>query len=133
MDFSELLKILLGILFAIIGWFFIKYLNRQESDFLALNKKQEKVYEILIETQQKNIESSNRLSNSIDRLNIIVTNIEAEAAQRYVALNSRMDDLHAASELLRLRVHFVINKLTVLKLILEKLDGKTMSGNWDSP
>lgn len=131
-DISDLLKIIITVIIAILGWLYIKYSNRQEEDLKSLSEKHETIYEALIETQQRNTESSNRLASSIDKLTITVVNIESQSAERHASLTARINDNHEAIELIRLRLHWVINKMTVLKMHLEK-DGTRLTGNWETP
>lgn len=123
---------LLGVLWGIVQVFARKYADRQENDLAGLSKKHAELYKELIETQRQNSDSSNRLSLSIDRLTQTVSHIEEQTDERYRAINSRMDDTHEALELIRKRLHWVMNKITILKFSLEK-SGDRLAGDWDAP
>lgn len=132
MEFLELIKIIVGVAAAVIGWLYIKRDSRQEEDVKSLAEKHEAIYLVLIEAQQKNTESSNRLASAIDKLTITVANIESQAAERHASLTARINDIHEANELVRKRLHWIINKVTIIKFQLEK-DGTRLSGEWEAP
>lgn len=124
---------IIGVLWAIIGSFSNRYANRNESDVKELAQKHEELYKVLISTQEKNTDSTNRLSIAVDRLTNTVSHLEIQASERHDALSKRIDDLHKAEELIRLRIHWIMNKITVLKFSIEGSSGKQIGGDWNSP
>lgn len=143
MTTPEVFTVILGCLTGIIGWLYIKKDTRTETDIREMSAghkedlkritdRNEKIYESLIETQQKNTESTNNLAKAIDKLTITVAQIEAQSAERHASLTARINDNHDAIELSRMRIHWIVNKLTVLKMALEK-SGQHLSGDWEAP
>lgn len=129
---KNIITIVITVVVGIIGWLYVKYSGRQEEDMKNLSDRHQKIYEMLINTQEKNTESSNRLATAVDKLAVTVTNLENQSAERHASLTARINDNHEAIELIRARMHWVVNKMTILKFAAEA-NGAKMTGDWEAP
>lgn len=147
---SEILSLaigLLGVLWGVIREYSTRQSLRQEGDVKELARdlatKHSDLYEKVISTQKEFTNSSNRLSLALDRLTQTIDHVETQASERHNSLNARVTDMHVdvnkrfeefheAQELVRLRIHWIINKLTVLKFNVES-NGKSLGGEWNAP
>lgn len=135
MDRAEIFYLAIGVvgaLWAIISTLTGKYTSRQEADLQRVNEKLEKFYSDLIETQKENTKSTHMLSEAVNKLSGVVTAVEKQSAERHDGLLVHIKELHDTQELVRLRIHWIINKLTVIKFAMEAA-GKNLGGDWESP
>lgn len=108
---NSLMLTLVGILLTIIGFFLVGLIKRVEQNNENLNKFCTKL-EVLVEN---------------------IKTVQADATRSNLAIEKAIDRQEKAIELIRARIHYLMNKITAIKLKLELSGIHLSSEGWDPP
>jgi len=125
-------SLLSPLVFGVFAWLYSRNTANGDEVIKGFQVRLEDLSKSFIDAQNRSTEAVGKLTNVVNLLNQSVAHLDKDTVARHDGLMKIVDQLTHEIEQLRRKMHWIINRVGILKMTMEK-NGTVFRDNWDPP